>query len=372
MTEPLNDCGAASRTWNWIYDRVIDGGSALRASLHTSKEWRVQVEPAFNVAGERRMTARWFDVNDRITLEQTGWIQPPGEIGINNPWYPGPDIETHHFSYDENGQKSSYTDPLGRVTNYGYDNRNRPSTTTEYPVPVPGATSAPRTTTTQYNAAGDKILVTFPDQRTQQWPTDDYTAFGQPRTFIDERGNTTNMEYWQWGPMKKLATVTTHRTKDDPGPKENQLTSFDYDPMGRPTKTTFPELKVTCYDMTVTSKQVATTANGKERTPEAIGATKEHENLHTSDIRCEIRKPTRCREPKRRRRPQAILHNHILSVRKPSNIEGSKWKFRRNLESSSKCISRSDGTLFCEVILFCCIAQSNNRCRNQRQTPSVM
>lgn len=44
-------------------------------------------------------------------------------------------------------------------------------------------------------------------------------------------------------------------------------------------------LQVTRYDVTVQSKQVATTANGKERTPEAVGATKQHENLHRDDIK---------------------------------------------------------------------------------------
>jgi uncharacterized protein RhaS with RHS repeats len=44
-------------------------------------------------------------------------------------------------------------------------------------------------------------------------------------------------------------------------------------------------LQVTRYDVTVTSKQVATTANGKERTAEAIKASKEHEGVHTSDIK---------------------------------------------------------------------------------------
>ena len=44
-------------------------------------------------------------------------------------------------------------------------------------------------------------------------------------------------------------------------------------------------LQVTKYNVAVTSKQVATTANGKERKPEAIGASKEHENLHTSDMK---------------------------------------------------------------------------------------
>jgi YD repeat-containing protein len=110
MTEQLNAPGydgtgnVPSRRWDWIYDRVIDNGTShpltFGASTHTSKEWRVQVEPAFNAAGDRRMTARWFDVNNRIVLEQTGWIQ-----SAQGNWSAGPDLETHRFTYDENGQK---------------------------------------------------------------------------------------------------------------------------------------------------------------------------------------------------------------------------------------------------------------------------
>jgi RHS repeat-associated protein len=44
-------------------------------------------------------------------------------------------------------------------------------------------------------------------------------------------------------------------------------------------------LQVTKYDVTVTSKQVATTAEGKARTSEAVEASKEHEGLHTGDIK---------------------------------------------------------------------------------------
>jgi RHS repeat-associated protein len=80
-------------------------------------------------------------------------------------------------------------------------------------------------------------LVTFPDTRIQQWL--DYDAFGQPGRFIDERGNTTNLSY-QWGPMKKPHTVTTHRDRDGGG-TEDQPTNFDYDGMGRPTWTFFPD-----------------------------------------------------------------------------------------------------------------------------------
>jgi RHS repeat-associated protein len=48
------------------------------------------------------------------------------------------------------------------------------------------------------------------------------------------------MEYWPWGPMKKLHKVTTHRTTDGNQP-EHQETKFYYDGMGRPQNTYFPD-----------------------------------------------------------------------------------------------------------------------------------
>jgi RHS repeat-associated protein len=220
-----------ARTWNWIYDRWIDVdgiGQQRDAYAHTKNEWRIQIEPAFNAAGDRRMTARAHDLQNRVSVESTGWIQPAGPIGN---WYWSPtDGENHFFTYDANGQKSSYTDPQGRLTTYDYDLRNRLWKTNET------VNTVPRTTETLYDVTGNKTLVTFPDARTQQWL--DYTPFGQAERFIDERGNTTNLNH-QWGPMKKLASVVTHRAKDGGGTEEQQ-TVFSYDPMGRPTQVRFP------------------------------------------------------------------------------------------------------------------------------------
>lgn len=131
----------------------------------------------FQCQRRRRGTARTFDVNNRITYEQTGLIQLAGHaLGDLSQ---GQDTETHHVDYDENGQKSSYQDPRGRITTYDYDNRNRLWKTNEYPI-APGDPNTPRTTETQYNAAGNKTLVIFPDGKTQQWPDYAYDAFGQP------------------------------------------------------------------------------------------------------------------------------------------------------------------------------------------------
>ncbi len=76
-TEPLNAPGwngagtVASRRWDWIYDRYIDGVGLFGASAHTAKEWHIQIEPGFNAAGERKMTARWFDLQNR---GRSNWI----------------------------------------------------------------------------------------------------------------------------------------------------------------------------------------------------------------------------------------------------------------------------------------------------------
>jgi RHS repeat-associated protein len=248
MTQQVNSSGAncpgaVSRRWDWIYDRVIDYGPPNGVwpipklpSSHTSKEWRIQIEPEFNAARERRATARIFDVNNRMLSEETGLIQLHGEdLGI---LHAVSVTETHRVTYDENGQKSSVTDQFGRRTDYLYNSRNWLERTIEHP--MPGSTDTVRTTQTFYNRAGNKTLVIFPDEKRQEWPELNYDAFGQPHVFIDERGNTTNLDYWPWGPMKKLAQVTTHRSKDGGG-TENQLTAFFPDKMGRPWRTNFPD-----------------------------------------------------------------------------------------------------------------------------------
>ena len=235
-TEQINAPGldgttnVPSRRWDWIYDRSIDGIGFRGAYTHTANEWCVQVEPAFNASGERRMTARWHDLQNRIVMEQTGWVQPPGSFPNNPPnWYWSADGETHNFGYDVNGNKNWYRDPRGRDTTYEYDNRNRLWKTIE---------PLNRVTETNYDASGNKNWIRSPDMTTQQWFN--YDRFGQPRQFMDERGNLTDLNYWPWGPMKKLAQVITHRVKDGGG-WENQLTGFYYDLRGRPQTTMFPD-----------------------------------------------------------------------------------------------------------------------------------
>jgi YD repeat-containing protein len=167
-------------------------GSVLTIDT-AGNQWRVQVEPAYDDSGNRPLSAHKFDYDDRIVEEATGMFQAP-----NGSWNAGPDTEVHNYSYDANGNKQTYTDPQGRQTTYTYDDRNRPWQTIEYP--ISGASSAPRITENNYDAAGNKNWVKFPDQWTQHWLY--YDGFGQPRQFIDEGANVTDFNYWPWGPMK--------------------------------------------------------------------------------------------------------------------------------------------------------------------------
>src|SRR3977135_312108 len=84
----------SQRIWTWTYERYFDDyPKAYDPGAHTSKQGRLQYEPAYDVAGHRNVTARWFDANDRIVDEYTGVIDTPGPGGgLSN----GPDIEVHH------------------------------------------------------------------------------------------------------------------------------------------------------------------------------------------------------------------------------------------------------------------------------------
>jgi RHS repeat-associated protein len=275
-SEPLNvpgwNAGAtvASRTWEWYYDRLQFDGQ-YSASTHTSKNWGFQIEPVFDVTGERRMTVRYHDYNDHLLVEQTGWLYPN--------WAQGPDAEFHSYTYDANGNKENYWDSRGRQTNYTYDDRNRPWKTIEYF--IPGDLTPPRTTETQYDPAGNKTLVKFPDTDrsvTQQWLY--YDHFGQPRQFINERGKVTDINYWPWGPMKKQAEVVTHRDKDGGG-TEDQHTNFIPDLLGRPAWTVFPDTtsEFTGYEF----GQVSTFKTRKNQTKRVHYDARGREDSHTWD-----------------------------------------------------------------------------------------
>ncbi len=233
-TEPVNApaCGGSSvgsRTWNWDYNRIATDGPR-DASTHTSNKWRLQIEPAYNAAGDRRATVRHYDYNERLVFEFIGAILPAGGGDWN--YSHG---ALHQYQDDPNGNKTKYTDPYGRVTTYGYDHRNRLITATETKRPDQQTNPV---TLTEYDATGNKTRVTFPDETFQEWRFHD--PFGQPAQFFDERHNMTSL-YYRWGPMKLPASVVTRRERDGDETEEEQLTAFWHDKMGRLTETFFPD-----------------------------------------------------------------------------------------------------------------------------------
>jgi RHS repeat-associated protein len=237
-TEPLNAPDwkgtgtVASRTWHWVYDRVLSDNATVRdASTHTSNKWRLQIAPAYDASGNRRLTVRNYDYNDRLSFEMVGAIlTPAGGWDFS-------DGVMQSYTYDANGNKQSFTDPLGRVTDYIHDRRDRLTDTIE---PKRADQSARPTMTMSYDPVGNKLSVKFPDQTLQRWEL--YDPFGQAWRFIDERGNATDLRY-QWGPMKKLDFVTTYRARDPAsgGGTEPQITNFEYDGLGRLNWTLFPD-----------------------------------------------------------------------------------------------------------------------------------
>jgi len=277
------DCNNVQvRQWNWFYDREIEYAPNDRrmfvASTHTSKEWRIQIEPEFNADHDRRATSRVFDVNNRMISESTGLIQKQGDALGTLQSVPGI-TEMHSVRYDDNGQKSTSTDPLQRVTSYEYDGRNRLKTTTG-----PSRLNQVNPVTTfDYDVAGNKTKVTLPgpEQYTQEWS--DFDAFGQARTFTNENHKITNLTY-KWGPMKKLETVRTYREMDDGAGQETQLTSFDYDGMGRLKKTVFPDTAtVVSEESTYRFGQLETWKTRRNQTKRLFYDARGRESYHTWD-----------------------------------------------------------------------------------------
>ncbi|MBS0660717.1 MAG: hypothetical protein JSR82_21060 [Verrucomicrobia bacterium] len=234
----------ASRTWYWSYDRFYlrDGNwVGYGPDTHTNPQWRVAYAPSNRADGGLRVTVRYFDANERITREESGFVLVgstwTGQVMLGGTWVTT-DSFTVQASYDAHGNKLSSTDPLGRVTTYDYDSRHR-----QWRVNEPAGTAGGplRVTTTEFDLKDRKTKVTFPDGRFQRWA--DYDTFDQARQWFDERNTgstpTATMTY-QWGPMKKLASVSTWRELDGGG-VETQLTTFTYDGLGRETRRLFPD-----------------------------------------------------------------------------------------------------------------------------------
>jgi RHS repeat-associated protein len=141
-----------------------------------------------------------------------------------------PNPITTHYTYDENGNKTSTTDPLGDVISYTYNERGQVLTTTD---------PLGNTTTQEYDANGNLISKTDPLGNVKSFS---YDSHGNVITETDPLGNVTQFEYDTDGNMT---------TETDPLGNE---TSYTYDANGNKTSQTLqrstpsgPETLTTTY-----------------------------------------------------------------------------------------------------------------------------
>lgn len=130
------------------------------------------------------------------------------------------DAATTTHDYDLAGNLESVTDPLGRVTSFAYDNRNRK--THQY-APLS------RTTRWEYDAAGNVTKVIQPDTT---YTRQAYDTMNRVTDAWDERNQHTGYTYHASG----LVNVIT-----DPN---NRTYTHAYDASGRPTSRTYPDASV--------------------------------------------------------------------------------------------------------------------------------
>jgi RHS repeat-associated protein len=124
---------------------------------------------------------------------------------------------TTTYAYDSVGNQISVADPMGRVTAFEYDNRNR-----KIAQHLPGG----RTTRWEYDLNGNVTRIINPDNTVK---TKTYDAMNRVLTETDEMGYTVSYEY-NWGGQ-------VFRITDRKGYKYR----FQYDDMGRKTAFIYPQ-----------------------------------------------------------------------------------------------------------------------------------
>lgn len=135
-----------------------------------------------------------YDVEDRLTLKTEGT---------------GSETAATILSYDAADNLRNQTDPMGRVTSYTYDSRNRTKTRVD-----PGS----RTTVFEYDDAGNLESVTNPDNTITR---STYDAMNRVLTKTSETNLVTTYEYTDDGLIDFIVDPVGKRT------------GYDYDAMGR-------------------------------------------------------------------------------------------------------------------------------------------
>ena len=160
---------------------------------------------------------------------------------------------TTSYTYNDDLQLLSTTDPRGATTNYSYDANGNLTSASDRLAHVTGYS---------YNANDQLMTTTYPDQSTA---TNTYDADGNRSSLVDGRGNTTAFAY---DPLNRLQSVTTPGTTTRPG---GVVTGYTYDSAGNLATMTQPATGggtlTTSYTYTHANR-LATISYGDATTPD--------------------------------------------------------------------------------------------------------
>ena len=186
------------------------------------------------------VTTNVYDPNWR----KTSTTEVPGTLNL-----------TTHFVYDNVGNLTDVTDPRGKITHHGYDNRDRKTSTTEA-----YTTTLAATTVWHYNAVGSIFQIDRPDGKIE---TKGYDALNRviwhtvPRQVVGggQVNVTTRIFYNPSGTIQKVRDANGRET------------NFDYDPSDRKITMRYPggtQSQSWAYDDTGNLESRTTVGGGTE------------------------------------------------------------------------------------------------------------
>lgn len=259
-----NASGATASDWTWTYgydnagnrtsEAHPDGGTRTTAydALDRPVEWTDQLTTTVS-----RTTTVEYDANSNVTRETDGVGKfktftydkldrlktEKDERQLAQPW---------SYDYYATGELKCLTSPKGFVTNYGVDDDGRRTSMIDPRAAVAcGGTSAQYTWSYQYDEAGNRTRVTDP---LGNYVQHGYDAINNVTSVRDERGNTTTLDYdvlnrlWKVTPPAAGGTGTLYTeyaydghgnlaTRTDPN---GRVTTWTYDHDGLLTQRTTP------------------------------------------------------------------------------------------------------------------------------------
>lgn len=230
VTDPLGrasdtEYDTAGRAVNVFAPAVADGITGVRARPMAETRYDVAGNISYTIDPLGRRTDYTYDDRNRLTVTQAPAITD-ATTGVSS----RPTLRT---SYDAVGNPIAVQDALGHVTNTEFDAARRPWRVTAPTVPLPdGATARPVTETT-YDAAGKILTVEDAQGRVT---TNTYDALGRLKTTTDAAGIVVTSDY----------DASGNRT--DVWDGKNQRTRFAYDGFNRLITTTDPATRVSTFE----------------------------------------------------------------------------------------------------------------------------